>query len=79
MAIEEIDEIGNLDKRLNVRDLIFDYNVKILQLSEESVSLADAYINRGAIPASEPADALHIAIASVIVLMLWHHGTLNIL
>ena len=64
-AIEEIDEIGNIVKRQNIRDLIFAYDVKILELSEESLKLADDYLKEGAVPRSEPEDAYHVAIASV--------------
>lgn len=63
-AIEEIDEIENVIKRQNIRDLILDYDVKILELSEESADLAKEYIKNGAIPRSEPEDAYHVAIAS---------------
>jgi len=64
-AIEEIDEIGNIVKRHNVRDLILGYDVKLLELSEESVDLAEEYMRNGAVPRSEPEDAYHVAIASV--------------
>jgi len=46
-------------------DIIFDYHVNILELSEKAVILAEEYINRGAVPKSEREDAYHIAIASV--------------
>ena len=45
--------------------MIFDHNVRILELSEEAVKLADEYMQKGAIPKSEPEDAYHIAVASV--------------
>jgi len=64
-AIEEIDEIENFIKRQNIRDLILDYDVKILELSEESIILSEEYMKSGAIPRSEPEDAYHVAIASV--------------
>lgn len=64
-AIDEIDELGNIVKKQNIRELIFDYKVKILELSEEAVNLAYEYMNKGAIPMSEPEDAYHIAIASM--------------
>ena len=64
-AIDEIDELSNVVKRENIKDLILDYNMKVLQLSEEAVNLADEYMNLGAISNSEPEDAYHIAIASV--------------
>ena len=63
-AIEEIDEIESVDKRQNIRDLILDYDVNILELSKESVKLAKEYMNNGAIPRSESEDAYHVAIAS---------------
>lgn len=65
IALKEISKLENLIKKQNIRDLIFDHNVKILELSEESVKLADEYMRKGAIPKSEPEDAYHIAIASV--------------
>lgn len=64
-SIEEIDKFGNSVKKENIRNLIFDHNMKVLELSKEAVILADEYIKRGAIPKSEPEDAYHIAIASV--------------
>jgi len=64
-ALKEISRLENIIKKQNIRDMIFDHNVKILELSEESVKLADEYIRKGAIPKSEPEDAYHIAIASV--------------
>ena len=45
--------------------MIFDHDMKILELSEKAVNLANEYIDKGAIPMSEPEDAYHIAIASV--------------
>lgn len=64
-AIEEIDEIENIAKRHNIRDLILDFDVIVLELSEESVNLAEEYMNNGALPRSEPEDAYHVAITSV--------------
>lgn len=64
-AIEEIDEMGNLLRRQNIRDLILDFDVRVLELSEESAKLAEEYLNNGAVPRSEPEDAYHVAIASV--------------
>jgi len=52
-------------KKQAIKDLIFDYDVKILEISEEIMNLAFEYMNKGAIPKSEPEDAYHIAIASV--------------
>jgi predicted nucleic acid-binding protein len=65
MAIEEIEEVSNLVKRQNIKDLIIRCDAKILELSEESLKLANDYLNGGAIPESEPEDAYHVAVASV--------------
>ena len=64
-AVKEISELENIIKKQNIRELIFDHNVKILTLSAEAEKLADEYMRKGAIPKSEPEDAYHIAIASV--------------
>lgn len=64
-ALREISRLENIIKKQNIRDLIFDHDVRILELSEEAVKLADEYMEKGAIPKSEPEDACHIAIASV--------------
>lgn len=64
-AVDEIDEVVNIIKRQNIRQLIINCKIIILELSEKAVQLADEYLNKGAIPKSEPEDAYHIAIASV--------------
>ena len=64
-ALKEISRLENIIKKQNIRDLIFDHNVKVLDLSEEAVKLAEEYMKKGAIPKSEPEDAGHMAIASV--------------
>ncbi|MCK4763698.1 MAG: type II toxin-antitoxin system VapC family toxin [Candidatus Aminicenantes bacterium] len=65
LTIEEIDRLGNITRRENIKNLILKYNVEILQISDEIKNLAEKYITKGAIPKSEPEDALHIAIATV--------------
>lgn len=64
-AIDEINDLGNVVKRQNIKDLILDTDIKILEIPETALNLADEYMNKGAIPKSEPEDAYHIAIASV--------------
>jgi len=64
-GIDEIEEFENSSKKQNIKNLIFDYKMEILELSEEAVNLANEYMKNGAIPQSEPEDAYHIAIASV--------------
>ena len=65
IAIDEIEELGDSDKKHNIKNLILDYKMKVLKLSEEAVNLSKKYMMKGAIPWSEPEDAYHIAIASV--------------
>ena len=65
LTIEEIDRLGNIGKRENIKNLILKNKANILQISDEIRELADTYMSKGAIPKSEPEDALHIAIATV--------------
>jgi hypothetical protein len=65
ITVEEIDKLRNETKKKSISELIVRYKMKILALSEKAKALADEYMNRGAIPESEPQDASHIAIASV--------------
>lgn len=65
ITIEEIEGLQNIPKRDNIKKLILDYNVKILELLDKAVNLAKEYVKRGAMPKSEPEDAHHIAIATV--------------
>jgi predicted nucleic acid-binding protein len=63
-TIEEIDRLANTTKRQNIKDLLIEHEVAILSVSDEALRLAQRYIEKGAIPESEPEDALHIALAS---------------
>lgn len=65
LTIEEIDKMGNMDKRESIKNLILKHKVDILKITDEIKKLADKYTAKGAIPKSEPEDALHIAIATV--------------
>ena len=65
ITIDEIDRLSNELKRENIKNLIIDYNVKVITSSTDSVSLSEKYIKMGAIPKSEPEDALHISIATI--------------
>jgi predicted nucleic acid-binding protein len=65
LTVEEIERLENIRKRDNIKDLLLNQKVKILELMNKAVDLADEYLNLGAIPKSEPGDAYHIAIASV--------------
>ena len=65
ITIQEIERIKNEIKKQNIKDLIVDYNIEILDLNEKSKLLAEEYIRKGAIPKTEPEDSLHIAIAVI--------------
>ncbi len=65
VTIEEIDRLQNIEKREMIKSIILDYNVKILELSDQSIKLSNEYIKNGAIPKTETEDARHVAIASV--------------
>ena len=64
-TVDEIEALSNAIKNRNIKRLILDYQMVILELSDSSVKLANEYMSKGAIPKSEPEDAYHIAIASV--------------
>ncbi|MBF0203525.1 MAG: type II toxin-antitoxin system VapC family toxin [Desulfamplus sp.] len=64
ITIEEIGKIKNEVKKQNVSELTIKYNMKLLDLSDKAKDLAEEYMNKGAIPKSEPQDAYHIAIAT---------------
>ena len=64
ITIEEIERIRNEIKKRNISELIIKHKMKVLELSEKAKALANEYMNKGAIPKSEPEDAYHIAIAT---------------
>jgi hypothetical protein len=64
-AVGEIDDEPNREKRLNMRQLITDYGIKILESTDETEQLAAMYIQEKAVPESHPLDAAHIAITTV--------------
>ncbi len=64
ITIQEIEEFENYEKKEKIKQLILTYKINILEISEAANILAKEYIKNGAIPKSEPEDALHIAIAS---------------
>jgi predicted nucleic acid-binding protein len=52
-------------KKTNMMDLIEKYKVNILKSDDESIRMANLYIQNGIIPIKYRFDAVHIAIASV--------------
>ncbi len=65
ITIREISKIINPIKKYNIEKLIYDNDMKLLEFNEEAKILAEKYMEKGAIPKSEPEDAYHIAIATV--------------
>jgi predicted nucleic acid-binding protein len=65
LTIEEIEKLRNPEKLLNIRNLLTNSNVSLLDITKEAIALGEEYIQCGAIPPSEPEDAYHIAIATV--------------
>jgi len=65
LTIEEIDRMKDLSKKECIKSLLLTHSTDILNISNDIRRLADRYMDEGAIPKSEPEDALHIAIASM--------------
>ena len=63
-VIVELDKAGE-PKRSNMFALISEYNITVLEDTEESRYLADIYVSEGIIPVKYRFDGLHIAIATV--------------
>jgi hypothetical protein len=63
-TLGEIEDEPNQEKRLNMRGLLTDYGVKILEATDETRRLAALYVQEEAVPASHPTDAAHIAITA---------------
>jgi hypothetical protein len=64
-AVGEIDDESNQEKRINMRNLITDYGIKVLEPTDETEWLTALYIKEKAVPESHPTDAAHIAITTV--------------
>ena len=64
LVFEELSKLPNQEKKESIEDLLYKYQVNILPLTKEAQQLADLYKRKGAIPSSESADALHIAVAT---------------
>ena len=61
------DELIRADepKRSNMLNLIAEYNISLLDYSDETQDLANTYIKEGIIPENKKLDSLHIACATV--------------
>jgi predicted nucleic acid-binding protein len=65
LTIQEIERLRNPEKLINIRNLLANSNITMLDITDEAIALGEEFIRCGAIPASEPEDAYHIAIATV--------------
>jgi len=63
-AIEELGRTTNEDKRVKMLRLLEDYHFIVYPREKAVDDLAALYIAEGAVPASEPLDARHIALTS---------------
>jgi predicted nucleic acid-binding protein len=61
----ELDRTRDFEKMKQMKALINDYNITVIQASEETEQLANVYVTAGIIPKRYEADALHIAAATV--------------
>ena len=66
-SMATVEELGkaNEPKQTQMMDLITEYSIRVVQLTENSELLAEKYIQEGMIPVKYRDDAVHIAIASV--------------
>ena len=78
IGIGEIEKLSNVTKKDNIKKLIFNNKIKILNFDDNVIKLSREYIEQGAIPGSEPEDAMHIAIATLNRIELLEIGSLEI-
>jgi predicted nucleic acid-binding protein len=64
-VIQELEGTAKAEKRDQMKRLIVDNRIKLLERIEDAKQLAEKYIAEGAVKATYPTDALHIAIATV--------------
>jgi len=62
---QELDSAKDTEKLEKMKDLITDYNITVIPVSDEAGRLADVYVESGIIPKKYVTDALHIAAATV--------------
>jgi len=65
LTMVEIEKTPNEIRKNDIKQLIKDYNCKLLGRKKKAIDLSNEYILKGAIPNNEIEDALHIAIATV--------------
>jgi hypothetical protein len=65
VTVRELIKEPNLEKRAKMPLLISEFNIILLEETEESRKLAKVYLQEKVVPGSELIDASHIAIATV--------------
>ena len=65
LVLEEINRLEEIYLRENLVDIVMSSKPIVYEINNESIKLADLYIEKQAIPSKEKNDALHIAIAVV--------------
>jgi hypothetical protein len=62
-----VDELkkASAEKQAEMLKLLTEYNIPVLDMSDEADRLADIYVDEGIIPLKYKTDGLHIAIATV--------------
>jgi len=63
LTLAEMERTPDRDLARKMRDAVA--GMTVLEITEEVEDLADEYVGQGAVPDSYPADAMHIAVASV--------------
>jgi len=64
-VIDELEETKDTIKRDNMLALIGEYNITVLNYSDDAQDLANIYINEGVVPANKKLDSIHISVATV--------------
>lgn len=75
ITIEEIENTPDTSKKILLKNIIEEYRVKLLSITQEARQLAKSYIDAKIIPRKYFPDALHIAVAAsynIPVLLSWN-------
>jgi hypothetical protein len=65
VVIEEIEKTKDIDKKGALLDVVSQYDISILPITDEALELSRKYIERGIIPEKKIDDARHLAIATI--------------
>ena len=64
-VIDELEDTKDANKRINMINLIKEYDITVITATDEAQYIADMYVKEGVIPLTKSYDALHIAVATV--------------